>query len=349
MKDKVRVLVVDDSAFARVTISKALESDPKIEVVGKASDGLDSIEQVKNLKPDVVTMDVTMPRMDGIEAVGRIMSECPTPVVMLSATTGENSAATLDALDKGAVDFFLKPSALSPAGLNGEAAMLLDIVKTAAEIPSSRLRAGRSTIRKRRAAPPAKPKSTRVKTKTLLIGSSTGGPRALGEVIPLIPKDIPASIMIVQHMPAGFTKSLADRLNNSSEIRVKEAAEGDLLETGVALLAPGGYHMVVEKNGRIVLNESPPVCGVRPSVDVTLESAVNAYGKNVKAVILTGMGSDGTNSCEKLKKAGGSVVVQNEETCAVYGMPKSVVDAGYADSIVPLNKITDEIIRMCYE
>ena len=346
MKERVRVLVVDDSAFARSTISKTLNSDPQIEVVGVARDGIEALEQVKNLKPSVVTLDVTMPRMDGLAALGRIMAECPTPVVMLSAQTGEQTHATIEALELGAVDFFLKPSVISPAGSSDMASDLLAKVKMAATVSAIRLRPRARSISSMNRFE-SRNGRTRVKDKVLVIGASTGGPRALSQVIPDIPMDIPAAILIVQHMPAGFTRSLSERLNQASHINVKEAEEGDSLENGTALLAPGGYHMVVDKSGKIVLNQDPLVCGVRPSVDVTMESVVKAYGAATRGVVLTGMGSDGTKGATLIRNAGGEIVVEHESTCAVYGMPRSIVESGNADKIIPLSEVAEEIARMC--
>ena len=344
---KIKVLIVDDSVFARTTISRNLGSDPSIEVVGYARDGVEAVEKVKALKPDVVTLDVVMPRMDGLTALGRIMSECPTPVVMLSALTGEQTKATILALEMGAADFLLKPTVLSPAWRDGMAMDLISKIKMAATISVSNL------------GPIARPNNQPTRKnvergsrsvaggKVVVIGCSTGGPRALAELIPGIPKDLPAAILVVQHMPPGFTTSLAARLAQLSEVRVKEAEAGDRLNNGQVLLAPGGYHMVVSKRRVIELNQEPPVCGVRPSVDVTMESVAKVCGAGSLGVVLTGMGSDGTHGAESINKAGGKVAVEHESTCVVYGMPRSVVTAGGANSVVPLGVMADEIVRMC--
>ena len=348
MKERVRVLVVDDSVFARNAISKSLEKDPEIEVVGTATDGINAIEQVKALKPDVVTLDVSMPRMDGIEALDRIMSECPTPVVMLSALTGENTQATVEALERGAIDFFLKASTLAPTGRNGESSELAVKVKTAAKVRIANLmaasrtklaQAGRSKIKARRTA----------RRKILVIGSSTGGPRALTELMPQLPADLPAAILMVQHMPPEFTRTLAERLDNVSPLKIREAKKGDSVEYGTALMAPGGYHMVVKKTGAIDLNQGPLVCGVRPSVDVIMKSVAENYGKICLGVILTGMGSDGTEGSKQIRLVGGKVAAEHESSCAVYGMPRSVIESGNADTVAPLSRLADEIIRMCNE
>lgn len=337
--DKVKVLVVDDSAFARTTISKALKEDPSLEVVGLSKDGIEAVEHVKHLRPDVVTLDVAMPRLDGIQALDRIMSECPTPVVMLSALTGDNTHATIEALERGAVDFFLKPSAISPVGTGVVADDLLKKVKMAAKVPVSVLTPPFKSLK------PPKPTRRRIgaKDKVIVIGSSTGGPRALASVLPMIAEDIQASFLIVQHMPAGFTKTLASRLDQASVLTVREARDGDRISNGTALVAPGGYHMTVEKSGRIGLNQDPPVNGVRPSADVTMRSVAKSFGDIGVGVILTGMGSDGTAGALAMKDAGGKVVAEHESTCTIYGMSRSVIEAGHADVVAPLQKIANEI------
>ena len=348
MTDKIRVLVVDDSAFARKTISKIIESDSELQVVGTARDGQDAFERVKSLKPDVVTLDVTMPNVDGLQALDLIMAEAPTPVVMLSAMTGENTGTTIEALEKGAVDFFLKPSAMNPAGRSDEESELITKVKIASKISVSKLRALGKVKSVRMSRPAGSgPKVSAVGKKILVIGSSTGGPKALAALMPALPRDLPAAILVVQHMPPNFTKSLAERLNAACSYSVKEASAGDKLEYGTALLAPGGYHMLVDKNGEIVLDEGPTVCGVRPAVNMTMESVARVYGKISLGVILTGMGNDGTEGAGLIKKAGGRIAAEHESSCAVYGMPRSVAEAGCVDVVVPLRKMAIEIIKMC--
>ena len=208
------------------------------------------------------------------------------------------------------------------------------------------IRSVASWNRTHRVTRPAKVQRPGRLNKLVVLGTSTGGPKALADLIPALPGDLPACILLVQHMPPVFTKSLADRLNQASEIRVKEAEEGDKIEPGTILLAPGGYHMTLEKNGTIALNQSPPVCGVRPAVDVTMQSVSPLYRSSTLAVVLTGMGADGTNGAASIKAAGGEVVVEAESTCAIYGMPKSIVDAGYADHVVPLNKMAQKIASL---
>lgn len=351
MNDRIRVLIVDDSAFARFAISKQISADPGIEIIDTARDGIEALDKIRHLKPDVVTLDVEMPQMDGLTALRRIMSDYPTPVVMLSSLTGDGTETTLKALELGAVDFFLKPSAVAPAGIRAEVVSdLLSKIKTAARVNVSRLRpAGR----------PAKPgpgggkkPTTRrsvLQRRVIVLGCSTGGPRALNEVIPMLPGDLPASMLVVQHMPPGFTRSLAQRLDAISEIDIKEAQEGDTMRPGLALLAPGGYHMTVDANGRVTLNQEPTECGLRPAANVTMESAVRSYGQSVLGVVLTGMGHDGTRGTALIKRAGGEVIVEDESTCVVYGMPRSVVESGNADTVVPLPEIAGEISRRCRE
>jgi two-component system, chemotaxis family, protein-glutamate methylesterase/glutaminase len=347
VQKKIRVLVVDDSKYVTVTVTKKLQADPGIEVVGSAGNGLEAIEKVKSLRPDVVTMDVVMPEMDGIAALEKIMAECPTPVIMLSALTSENAEPTIRALQLGAVDFYLKPSAIRPVGTTTENDELISKIKTAAasnigrkdimpEMPSEGSAVGRPGVEKR----------TKF-NKLVVIGSSTGGPRALMQVIPYIPADIPAAILIVQHMPPVFTRSLAERLAQASKIEVLEAREGSVIVRGRALLAPGDFHMVMNDKHCIVLNQEPPNLGVRPSVDPTMKSAAENFGSSVLGVILTGMGTDGTQGAGAIKAKGGRIFAQDEASCAVYGMPQAVVKAGYVNKVYPIHRIAQKITEAC--
>lgn len=347
MNGKVRLLIVDDSSFVRLAIARQMGADPEIEVVGFAHDGLEALEKVRELKPAVVTMDVTMPNMDGITALRHIMAECPTPVVMVSALTGDQAQVTFDALDEGAVDFFLKPGVSNPAGAGVVAEELRQKVKQAARIPPARLRPGMARRRPSYHAKPPLARHLAAMDLVIVVGSSTGGPNALTELLPAIPPDISAGILVVQHMPPGFTRSLADRLNAICQMEVKEAEPGDSLRSGRVLIAPGGYHMTVSKDGEIHLDQEPPVCGVRPSVDVTMASAASAYGRACLGVVLTGMGVDGTHGAEMIKASGGVVLAEDESTCAVYGMPRSVAEAGLADKKIPLPQIAPEVARLC--
>lgn len=346
---KIKVLVVDDSAFMRKVISDILTSSPEIEVIGKAKNGQDAIKKVIELRPDVVTMDIEMPVLGGIEALGYIMSECPTPVIMLSGAESKHAEFTMTAFQYGAVDFILKPSgniSLNLANIKDE---LIKKVKAAAGVETHKLRfIGEQTIKEK--IEPVKKTKTK---KIVIIGTSTGGPRALQQVIPLLHPDLDAAVLVVQHMPPGFTRSLADRLNSQSRIKVREASEGDVVEPGVILIAPGDYHMIVKQqkmNGKtrevIALTKGEKVQGVRPSVDVLLNSAAPIYGPNSVGVILTGMGSDGFEGIKNLKLAGGKAIAEDESTCVVYGMPRSIIEQKLADYVFPINKIAEGISQV---
>ena len=353
MTDRIKVLTVDDSAFARLIIARRLDRDPEMKVVGVAVDGIDALAKVKALRPDVVTLDVEMPKMDGLTALVRIMAECPTPIVMLSRLTDEDTETTIKALEAGAVDFVLKPS-YADAGFSTMTERLAEKVKLAAKVDVRRLTAATSKKGAQRpsVAGPRRRAGTTRKTgpaKVVVIGSSTGGPRALHELIPALPSDIPASILLVQHMPPGFTKSLANRLASFSQIEVKEAAPDEALRAGLAQVAPGDYHLTIASRDRIRLTQDPPRHGLRPAVDVTMEAAARAYRDRCIGVILTGMGSDGKEGATLIKRLGGKVIVQDESTSAVYGMPRSVVEAGYADRVVPLPQIAQDLLEMCME
>lgn len=343
MSKPIRVLVVDDSAFIRHAVSKHLGEDPQIEVIGQARDGLEALQQAQALRPDVVTLDVEMPNLDGLATLERLMKEQPTPVVMLSSLTAEGAEATLRALSLGAIDFVTKPTLTVTVG------QVMDelIAKIKAAV-ASRVLPKTLAISARLPAPPSRVRVSPLGRRELLliIGSSTGGPRALYQVIPSLPADLPAAVLVVQHMPAGFTRSLANRLDNASPLQIREANGNDSLHVGQALVAPGGYHMLVGRGGGVTLDEGPTVNGVRPSVDVTMESAVRAYRSRVVGVVLTGMGRDGMKGALAIKANGGKVIAEDESTCVVYGMPKSVVESGAADRVVPLPGIATEIVRL---
>lgn len=352
MSNLTRVLVVDDSALARMVISRRISLDPEIEVVGVAFDGIDALEKVKSLRPDVVTLDVEMPRMDGLTTLSHIMAECPTAVVMLSRLTEEDAEVTIKALETGAVDFFLKPSMLDKGGLSRAIAGLNDKIKMAGRVDMSRVvRALRAGMGRSRGAetlvPPSKGGAPRSQRNVVIIGSSTGGPKALCQVLPGLPRDIPAAILVVQHMPMGFTTSLARRLAVLSQVEVREAAAGDKLKEGRALVAPGNFHMVIGPGDQVTLHQDAARNGVRPSIDVTMESVAANTGYRCIGVVLTGMGSDGRDGSAAIKKSGGSVIVQDEPTSVIYGMPRSVAESGHADKVLPLDQITDEIVEMC--
>lgn len=351
MNTGLTVLVVDDSAFARSMISKRLKSDPGIHHVETARDGEEALEKLASLKPDVITMDVQMPRLDGLGALKRIMAERPTPVVMLSSLTGDDTDTTLIALELGAVDFFLKPSIADATGGDG-ARDLVETVKQAARVSMRRLakavadtRPSAPTLGRRSASPERNGSTVKRIERVVVIAASTGGPRALAEVVPELPADDRIAYLLVQHMPAGFTKSLSERLNNSAKITVREAEKGEFIQGGTALMAPGGYHLVVASNGEIDLTQSATVHGVRPSADVTMQSLARAYARKVVGVVLTGMGADGRDGAGAIRAAGGQVIAEDESTCTVYGMPRAVIDAGHANSVAPIGRIARQIVK----
>lgn len=341
----VRVLVVDDSAFMRFSISQHLNENPDLLVIGTANDGKEALKLIPQLQPDVITLDVEMPHMDGLSTLRNIMKTYPRPVIMFSSLTKEGTAETIQALMIGAVDFIPKPD------------NRLDIRKVMDEMAAKILETAKAKIKPVVFAQPAAsstPGGTTVdkpvsaynkKAPVLFIGSSTGGPGALNDIVPALPANLASPVLIVQHMPAGFTRSLSERLNAISQLRVKEAEPGDKLMVGQVLVAPGGFHMVLDENERIALNQKPTVHGVRPAVDVTLTSVVQHYGKNVIAVILTGMGSDGTHGASLLHSEGGYVIAEHESTCVVWGMPRSVMEAGAANAILPRPQIAKAVER----
>lgn len=352
MGNKTRVLVVDDSALMRMMISDILNSEKGIEVVATAKDGEDGIKKVTELKPDVITLDVEMPRLDGLQTLGYIMSEIPTPVVMVSAYTQKGAEATLRALEYGAVDFVSKPSGPISGDINTVGDELIAKVKTAATVDLDNLQ----FIRPKKVSEDyikSRPQKAVPAVKVVAIGASTGGPRALGQILPQLDPDIAAGLLIVQHIPRGFTKAFASRLDSESKIDIKEARVGDEIEPGKALIAPSDYHMTVKRKGIgkdttgvISLNQDPPVYGLRPTVDAMMLSVAEVYGDKTVAVILTGMGSDGAKGMKAIKENKGRTIAQDKDTCVVYGMPKAAVKEGVVDKITPLNKIAEEIMKM---
>jgi len=349
---RIKVLVVDDSAFMRKIISDIINSNEKLEVIDTARDGKEAIDKIKSLKPDVVTLDVEMPNMDGLTALEIIMKESPSSVLMLSSVTKEGADATLKALELGAFDFITKPSSIFKISADDIKKQLVEKILLASKVRPSKLttkvtRTYADKFGKRKVT--KTPKGSMV-DKIIAIGTSTGGPKALQSVIPLLPGNINAPILIVQHMPAGFTKSLAERLDNLSDVSVKEAEDGDQLKPGWVYIAPGDYHIKVNERNKsyyIELDGGATVSGHRPSADVMFESVSNISSKKVIAVIMTGMGSDGAKSLKLLKeKKGGYVIAQDENSCVVYGMPGSAVKLGAVDKIVSLNEISNEIMKV---
>ncbi|MEM3796127.1 MAG: chemotaxis response regulator protein-glutamate methylesterase [Archaeoglobaceae archaeon] len=333
------VLVVDDSALVRLRVSEILRS-AGFDVV-TARDGVEMLEKVRKFDPDVITLDVNMPRMDGLSALEKLMKIQPKPVVMLSSLTLEGARETIEALRLGAIDFIPKPS----SGIEEIAEELVRKVKMAIAINPNLIRL--QNLRKIRGEVVRRNWNVS-KEICVLIGSSTGGPSALEQVIPRLPSDFPAPVFVVQHMPPNFTKQLAERLNEISEIEVKEAEDNEKVARGVAYFAPGGRHMKLRRAlnvVRIKVVDGEPVNNVKPSVDITAESIAQVYGGNVVGVVLTGMGEDGAKGMKKIHDLGGKVIACSEDTCVVFGMPKAVIDLGVADSVKPLFEIAEEIAR----
>lgn len=348
----IKVLVVDDSAFMRKLIVNFLEEDALIEVVGVARNGLDAIEKARQLKPDVITMDIEMPTMNGLDALKAIMEESSTPIIMLSSTTKLGAENTIIAMENGAIDFIAKPSGAISLDLEKIKVELINKVKSASLVNMANVRKRIDVNKKGTTLKNHHPKVdhwNHTRRKIICIGSSTGGPKALQEVLTALPMSIKAPILIVQHMPAGFTKSLANRLNSLCEITVKEAEDGERLKNGVAYIAPGNYHLVLEQVGTevaISLNLSPPIKGHRPSVDTMFQSISHLTDFDKIAVILTGMGADGSNGLIELKKNGNvKAIAESENSCIVFGMPRSAIATNLVDEVTDIDRIAKSIMN----
>jgi two-component system, chemotaxis family, protein-glutamate methylesterase/glutaminase len=346
----IRVLVVDDSAFFRRAIKSMLEADPTIQVVGMAGNGQEAVEQTLTLKPDLVTMDIEMPVMDGITALRRIMARSPRPVLMFSSLTQEGARATLDALDAGAADFLPKQFEEIARDRAEVGRVLCQRIKTLARRAPHAPAAPRAPAPPVRSAPPAaaRPGVAVRDCSLVLIGTSTGGPVALQRVLTALPGTFRRPLVLIQHMPGAFTPTFAERLNGLCAIEVREAKDQDVLRPGLALLAPGGKQLQIEGNAgalRVRISESPPELNYKPSVDVTFTSAerVNA-GKNL-GVILTGMGADGREGARLMKRNGSVVWSQDQASCTVYGMPAAVAEAGLSDRVLTLADVGPELAR----
>jgi two-component system, chemotaxis family, protein-glutamate methylesterase/glutaminase len=336
-----KVLVVDDSAYVRKVVKQMLSRSPFLEVVGTARDGAEALEMVAQLNPDVVTCDLIMPGLDGVGFVREQMARRPLPIIIMSIAS-ETGEAALTALDAGAVDFVQKPTALATEKIFEVSEELIEKVKSAASIPMARV----SVAPPAQAATPAMPDATFVRKEladVVVIGISTGGPQGLKQLIPQLPADFPAPVAMVMHMPVGYTEMYARKLDELSPLEVREAHEGDVLRAGAALLAPAGRHLTFRRrtDGAVVahLDSKPFDMPHRPSVDVLFRSAAEVYGQRVLGVVMTGMGSDGREGSAWIKAQGGLVYTESEETCVVYGMPSSVVEAGLSDRSVPLDRM----------
>jgi two-component system chemotaxis response regulator CheB len=378
----VKVLVVDDSGFFRRRVSEILSSDPTIQVVGTATNGKEAIDQALALKPDVITMDYEMPMMDGITAVRHIMQRCPTPVLMFSSLTHEGARVTLDALDAGAVDFL--PKNFEDISRNPEKVKQMLCEKVHSISRSNRRFSGygsTSTPAPTPAAAPASPRASsaapspsrpalaaaparsaapaphhhtahspapkRKAYKLVAIGTSTGGPVALQRVLTQLPANFPAPIVLIQHMPAAFTKAFAERLDKLCRISVKEAEDGDMLRPGLALLAPGGKQMMIDGRGAVKILPGDERLNYKPCVDITFGSAAKSYNDKVLAVVLTGMGADGREGARLLKQSGSQIWAQDEASCVIYGMPMAIVKAELADAVYSLDDIGRHLVEAC--
>lgn len=347
----IRVLVVDDSAFMRKLITEIINADPELEVAGYARNGQDALKKLANLEVDVITLDVEMPIMDGLETLKHIMATKPRPVVMLSSRTQKGSETTIQALALGAVDFIFKPSGPISPDLDTIASEITEKVRLAATARLQKLRVDKPLRSIKLAKLPVFDRPIiGAADKLVVIGSSTGGPKALEEVLTSIPPNFPAGIVVVQHMPKDFTRSFAERLNNLCSFPVHEASDGQLVENGTVLIAPGDYHLVITNEKRVKLNQDERVMFLRPAIDVTMANLPDIYGNKILGVILTGMGRDGAQGMAGIKRGGGITIAQDKATSTIYSMPRIVAEEGNADYILPLDQIgrviTELIVAM---
>jgi two-component system, chemotaxis family, protein-glutamate methylesterase/glutaminase len=336
---KIRVLVIDDSAFVRKAIARMLNAAPDVEVVGTAADGLEGLELARTLHPDVITLDIQMPRLDGLETLRRMTPEFSAAVLLLSSLTQGGADVTLRGLELGALDFVDKSSVQGPMNMLDLQEELLTKVRALATRTRSHAPGG---FVQARPEPWGAERAVAV-----AIGTSTGGPAALQTLIPALPRDFPAAVLVVQHIPRGFSRSLAERLAAKSALPVREAEDGELVQPGHVLLAPAGLHMKLRRRGttvRVALDEEPRAALHRPSVDVLMTAVARVYGARGLGVVLTGMGSDGTNGLRAIRDAGGRTLAESEESAVIFGMPKSAIEAGVVDRVAHLADLSAEIL-----
>lgn len=346
MSKKIRVIIADDSALMRKKISEILQSDPEIEVVAIAKDGKEAIDAVHLMKPDVVTLDVEMPVLNGLDTLGYLMSECPVPCVMISAFTKAGSEESIRALEFGAIDLISKPGGVISHDITKISKEIIEKVKLAAKVPIDKLRLIWAEKVKESRVIIKKPFSI---IKVFAIAASTGGPQALATILPLLRADLPAAFLVVQHMPEGFTKSFSERLDWQSKISIVEAEDHMPIKSGQVIIARGGIHMEAaggENDPHVVLIDKPSQLGVKPCANIMMGSVAKNFKQKSIGVVLTGMGSDGTFGAQAIKAAGGIILVQDKESCTVYGMPRSVVEAGLADKSVPLSLMAKEMEKL---
>jgi two-component system chemotaxis response regulator CheB len=350
MTDPIRVLVVDDSPFICRLITSYLQSAPDLEVVGTALNGARAVELVKHLAPDVITLDLEMPGMRGLDVLRCVMRETPTPVIIISGVSREAAATTLQALGLGAVDFVLK---YTPGANTDPATLRHEIIATVRA--ASRIKVIRSLGHAASSPDPAEPPNEAAAPilphvlpgGVIVIGASTGGPAALRELLGGLPPDFPAAVVIVQHLPASFTGVLAAQLNRQAPLAVKEAVDGDQLRPGQVLIAPGDYHLLVHAQGEVILNRGPEIRGHRPSIDVTMQSVARAYGAQAQGILLTGMGDDGVQGLVAIRAKGGRTCVQDAASCVVSGMPDRAIEQNVVNHVAPPARIA-QILQTAY-
>jgi two-component system, chemotaxis family, protein-glutamate methylesterase/glutaminase len=344
MASPIRVLIVDDSSYVRMVVSRMLGRAHDIEVVGQAADGQDALQMALALKPDVITLDVEMPKLNGLEVLRRLLPREQIPVVMLSSLTQARADVTLQALELGAVDFVGKPGS---AGVPDIAAVEYSLLMKVRAAAGARVLA---PLQKRgfvQAVDPAVSPQIR-RQPTLLMASSTGGPGTVANLLAALPPDLPARLALTQHMPASFTQSFAARLDAECELEVREAAEGDMLHVGTVLLAPGDWHMIIGPQGIIHLSNAELVWGVRPAADPMMQSAAENLREPLIGLVLTGMGCDGADGLRSIKHANGVAIAQDEQSSVIYGMPKAAAETGICDHIAPLDKLPELIVKQIY-
>ncbi|WP_246577830.1 protein-glutamate methylesterase/protein-glutamine glutaminase [Clostridium psychrophilum] len=349
---KIKVIVVDDSAFMRKIISDIINSQSEMEVINTARNGEELLEKISRSIPDVITLDIEMPKMDGMETLKQLKKiNINVPVIMLSSISKSGTESTMDCLELGAFDFIAKPSGQISLDLNKVKDELVEKIKIAfmqnkseIKLTSEKgLKENRKIVHKMVASSENGKKHN---IEAVVIGASTGGPKALYEVITGLPSDIGVPVLVVQHMPVGFTKAFAQRLNLNSKLKVVEASDGDLVEKNIVYIAPGGYHMEVGSNKKIHLNTEPTVWGVRPAVDKLFLSATKVYGSNLLSIVLTGMGHDGARGTAEIKDNGGITIAEHESSCVIYGMPKAAFETGKVDEVVLLANVAQHIKKI---
>lgn len=340
---KTRVLIVDDSAYMRKVLEELIRSDPKLEVVGQAKDGREAITMAQSLQPDVVTMDLNMPRMDGLEATQHIMTQNPRPILIVSSESRQGAASTLRALELGAIDFVPKPSSAIDLDLKNVREELLGKLKMAAKVRVVRTAARHdpSAGVETKSQPPSTKEAANCDARLplVVIAASTGGPATLMRLIPRFPKNFPAAVVLVQHMPATFTSQLSMQLTEVASIRVKEAEANEPLQAGTIYVCPGSHHLRISLTGRIKLDDGPRISGYRPCADVALETAAAYGGANVIGVVLTGMGNDGAAGVQAVKAARGCVLAQDEATSVIFGMPAEAIRTGAVDQVLGIEEM----------